>query len=72
MKQQSIEDLWIIKKMVPDCPRVSCGTAIIERINKVLIEEDGAGAALYVPEWYKQRATMLKAVEKEDNAKDNV
>lgn len=58
MKQQSIHDLWTIKQMVLDCPYphthlmeheqyLQCGTAIIERINKVLLEENGAEAVLY-------------------------
>ena len=47
MKDHSVHDLWMIKQMVKDCPQ--CGTAIIERINKVLLEENGAGAVLYHP-----------------------
>jgi len=48
MKDQSVYDLWVVKQMVRDCPS-QCGTAIIERINKVLIEENGAEAVLYHP-----------------------
>lgn len=49
MKQQSIHDLWTIKQMVKGCPHTKCGTAIIEKANKVLLEEGGAEAVLYHP-----------------------
>jgi len=47
MKKQSIHDLWTIKQMVKDCPHTKCGTAIIEKVNKVLLEEGDAEAVLY-------------------------
>jgi len=47
MKDQSVYDLWVVKSMVRDCPHTQCGTAIIERLNKVLLEENGAEAVLF-------------------------
>ena len=56
MKKQSIHDLWTIKQMVKDCPK--CGTAIIEKVNKVLLEEGGAEAVLYPHEEEMDEAFM--------------
>ena len=55
MKKQSIHDLWTIKQMVKDCPHTKCSTAIIEKVNKVLLEEGGAEAVLYKEEKCKER-----------------
>ena len=75
MKQQSVYDLWTIKQKVKDCPYMKkgerylqCGVAIIERINKVLLEENGAGAVLYPhgnKDELRKRKRTLEAKEQE-------
>jgi len=47
MKDQSVYDLWVVKQMVKGCPFPPWVTAVVERINKVLLEENGAWAVLF-------------------------
>jgi len=54
MKQQSVHDLWEVKKLVLSYADLECEPAVVMMINDVLYRENGIDAVAYKGEDSKE------------------